>query len=98
MSHKSRYMAVRALAEGHALRGPARIVQVEKETVWAWLDRVAHHCRAIMLALWHQLHVRECQLDEFWSVVHTKEAHLPGAKLYGATYGDVWVWVACAPE
>jgi hypothetical protein len=50
-----------------------------------------------MLSLWHNLHVRECQLDEFWSCVHTKETHLPGARLYCATYGDAWVWVAFAP-
>ena len=29
--------------------------------------------------------------------MHTKEGHLPGAKLYCATYGDAWVWVAFAP-
>ena len=29
--------------------------------------------------------------------MHTKEAHLPGAKMYCATYGDAWVWVAFAP-
>ena len=90
-------MAVRALAEGNTLRATARIVQVDKDTVYAWLDRVAHHCRTVMLSLWHNLHVRECQLDELWGFVHTKEAHLPGAKLYGATYGDAWVWVAFAP-
>ena len=90
-------MAVRALAEGNALRATARIVQVDKETVCAWLDRVARHCRVVMLSLWHNLHVWECQLDELWSFVHTKEAHLPGAKLYCATYGDAWVWMAFAP-
>ena len=78
-------MAVRALAEGNALRATARIVQVDKDTVCAWLDRVARHCRLVMLSLWHNLHVQECQLDELWSFVHTKEAHLPGAKIYGAT-------------
>ena len=78
-------MAVRALAEGNALRATARIVQVDKETVCAWLERVARHCRVVMLSLWHNLHVWECQLDELWSFVHTKEAHLPGAKLYCAT-------------
>src|SRR2546428_6245429 len=81
-------MAVRALAEGNALRATARIVQVDKDTVCAWLDRVARHCRMVMLSLWHHLHVREYQLDELWSFVHTKEAHLPGAKMYCATYGD----------
>jgi hypothetical protein len=90
-------MAVRALAEGHALRATARIVQVDKETVCAWLDRVARHCRTVMLSLWHNLHVTACHLDAWWSFVPTKEAHLPGAKLYGATYGDAWVWIALAP-
>jgi hypothetical protein len=33
--------AVRALAEGNALRATARIVQVDKETVCTWLHRVA---------------------------------------------------------
>jgi IS1 family transposase len=89
--------AVRALAEGNALRATARIVQVDKDTVCAWLHRVACHCRTVMLYFWHNLHVSECQLDELWGFVHTKEAHLPGAKLYCDTYGDAWVWIAFAP-
>src|SRR6266699_4339178 len=89
--------AVRALAEGNALRATARIVQVDKDTVCTWLHRVACHCRTIMLYFWHDLHVSECQLDELWSFVHTKEAHLPGARLYCDTYGDAWVWIAFAP-
>ena len=50
-----------------------------------------------MLYFWHDLHVSECQLDELWSFVHTKEAHLPGARIYCDTYGDAWVWIAFAP-
>jgi transposase-like protein len=57
-------MAVRALAEGNALRATARIVQVDQDTVCAWLDRIARHCRVVLLSLWHNLHVWECQLDE----------------------------------
>ena len=90
-------MAVRALAEGNALRATARIVQVDQDTVCAWLDRVARHCRTVLLSLGHNLHVWECQRDELWRFVHTKEAHLPGAKLYCATSGDAGVWVAFAP-
>jgi IS1 family transposase len=89
--------AVRALAEGNALRATARIVQVDKDTVCTWLHRVACHCRTVMRYFWHDLHVSECQLDELWSFVHTKEAHLPGAKIYCDTYGDAWVWIAFAP-
>ena len=89
--------AVRALAEGNALRATARIMQVDKDTICAWLDRAAPHCRRVLRYLWRDLQVRECQLDELWSFVHTKEDHLPLAKLYDETYGDAWVWVAFAP-
>lgn len=90
-------MAVRALAEGTSLRATGRILQVDKDTVCAWLQRAAGHCREVMLYLWRQLPVTECQLDELWSFVHTKEAHLPCAKLDDETYGDAWVWLAVAP-
>ncbi len=89
--------AVRALAEGNSLRATARIVEIDKDTACDWLSRAARHCRVVMLYLWRDLHVTECQLDELWSFVHTKEHNLPYAKLYKETYGDAWVWVAFAP-
>ena len=90
-------MAVRALAEGNSLRSTGRIVQIDKDTACAWLDRAARHCRLVMLYLWRQLSVTECQLDELWSFVHTKERNLATAKRVCASYGDDWVWVAFAP-
>ena len=89
--------AVRALAEGNSLRATGRIVQIDKDTACDWLDRAAYHCRLVMLYLWRDLHVTECQLDELWSFVHTKERNLPFAKTYCETYGDAWVWVAFTP-
>jgi len=89
--------AVRALAEGNSLRSTARIVQIDKDTACDWLDRAAQHCRLVMLYLWHDLPVTECQLDELWSFVHTKEQNLATAQLVRETYGDAWVWVAFAP-
>ena len=89
--------AVRALAEGNALRATACIVHVEKDTVCTWLHWVACHCRTVRLSFWHDLHVSPCQLDELWSFVPTKEAHLPGATRYCDTYGDAWGWIAFAP-
>lgn len=90
-------MAVRALAEGNSLRGTARIFATDKDTIGDWLTRAARHCQLVMVYLWRNLHITECQLDELWSFVHTKEANLPTAKLYQETYGDAWVWVAFAP-
>jgi len=89
--------AIRALAEGNSLRGTARIVQVDKDTACDWLHRAAWHCRLVMLYLWQHLSVSECQLDELWSFVHTKEQNLYGAKLFCESYGDAWVWIAFAP-
>jgi IS1 family transposase len=89
--------ALRALAEGNSLRATARIVEVDKDTVCDWLERGARQCRAVTLWFWHDLPVTECQLDELWSFVHTKEEHLLIAKEYAKTYGDAWVWLAFAP-
>jgi IS1 family transposase len=89
--------AVRALAEGNSLRSTARIVQIDKDTACDWLHRAACHCRLVMLSLWQELGVLECQLDELWSFVHTKEGHLETAQRACETYGDAWVWVAFAP-
>lgn len=91
-------LAVRALAEGNALRATARMVLTDKDTGCAWLDRAARQGRRVMLYRWHELHVRACQLDELSSLVHTKPANLPGAKSYSETDGDAWVWLAVAPE
>lgn len=47
--------------------------------------------------LWRDLPATECQPDELWSFIHTKQENLPGAKDYVETYGDAWVWLAFAP-
>lgn len=90
-------LAIRALAEGNSIRSTARIMQVDKDTVCDWLSRAAQQCRLVVLYHWQNLHISECQLDELWSFVHTKEQHLEGAKLWCESYGDAWVWIAFAP-
>jgi IS1 family transposase/transposase-like protein len=90
-------IAMRALAEGNSLRGTGRIVEVDKDTVCDWLDRAGRHCRAVTTYLFDNLHITECQLDELWSFVRKKEAHLTLAEKVLALYGDAWVWIAFAP-
>jgi IS1 family transposase len=36
-------------------------------------------------------------VDELWSFVRKKEAHLTVAEKVLALYGDAWVWIAFAP-
>lgn len=89
-------IAMRALAEGNSLRGTARIIDVDKDTVCTWLDQAGRHCRAVTAFLFDQLHITECQLDELWSFVRKKEAHLTPAEKVLTLYGDAWVWIAFA--
>src|SRR5438128_8526762 len=90
-------IAMRALAEGNSLRGTGRIVDVDKDTICGWLDRAGRHCRAVTAWLFDTLHITECQVDELWSFVRKKEAHLTVAEKVLALYGDAWVWIAFAP-
>jgi len=90
-------IAMRALAEGNSLRGTGRIVDVDKDTVCSWLDRAGRHCRIVTTWLFDTLHITECQVDELWSFVRKKEAHLTVAEKVLALYGDAWVWMAFAP-
>ena len=90
-------IAMRALAEGNSLRGTGRIVDVDKDTVCDWVDRAGRHCRAVTTYLFDTLHITECQVDELWSFVRKKEAHLTVAEKVLALYGDAWVWIAFAP-
>jgi hypothetical protein len=74
--------------------GTCRIVAIDKDTVCDWLDRAGRHCRAVTTYLFDTLHITECQVDELWSFVRKKEAHLSVAEKVLALYGDAWVWIA----
>jgi len=78
-------------------RAPARSVEGDKETGWAWLHRGASPWRPVLWSCWHDLPVSACPLDEWGSCVPPKAAQLPGATSSGAPSGDAWVWIALAP-
>jgi IS1 family transposase len=90
-------IAMRALAEGHSLRGTGRLVDVDTDTVWDWVDRAGRHCRAVTTYLFDTLQIPECQVDAWWSFVRKKAAPLTVAEKVLALSGDAWGWIACAP-
>src|SRR4029450_12036559 len=77
--------------------GGAKQHSVDKATICDWVDRAGWHCRAVTTYLFDTLHITECQVDELWSFVRKKEAHLSVAEKVLALYGDAWVWIAFAP-
>ena len=90
-------IAMRALAEGNSIRGTARIVDVDKDSVADWLDQAAFHCMVVTRYFFRNLHITECQLDELWGFVPKKEDNLEPIERILTEYGDAWVWTCFTP-
>lgn len=87
----------RALAEGVSIRATSRLIEVDKDTVQRWLPILGQHAAGVMNYFFRNLHLTECQLDELWTFIYKKEAHLTPLEQLAEVYGDVWVWIAFSP-
>src|SRR5215831_12572850 len=86
-----------ALAEGLSIQATGRLLGVDKDTVNHWLPVLGGHCQNVMNEIFRNLHLRECQLDELWTFISKKEAHLTPIEKLAEVYGDAWVWIAFSP-
>ena len=86
-----------ALAEGMSIRATGRLLSVDKDTVNHWLPVLGEHGQHVTRYFFRHLHVRECQLDELWTFIAKKEAHLTPLEKLAAIAGDAWVWIAFSP-
>jgi len=64
---------VRCLAEGNSIRATARIMGIDKDTVYRIFERASEHCQKVLHELLTDLHLEECQLDELWSFVKKRK-------------------------
>jgi len=64
------------LAEGNGIRASARIMGVSTNTVTRWLAVASQHVKEVNDYLMRNLHVEECQLDEFWSFIKKSKSML----------------------
>jgi len=80
-----------------SIRATGRLLSVDKDTVNHWLPVLGQHCQGVMHYFFRHLHLRECQLDELWTFVAKKEAHLTPLEKLATIYGDAWVWIAFSP-
>jgi IS1 family transposase/transposase-like protein len=90
--------SVNCLAEGVSIRATGRINNIDKDTVFYWLSRAGEHCAGLINKFFINLHLTECQLDELWSFIYAKEHNLQNLKTILEEYGDVWIWIAFAPD
>src|SRR6266699_1648468 len=59
-----------------SLRAAEEITGHKYETISVWLKRAASHAAAITQVLANDLHLRQVEIDEFWSCVQKKRAQL----------------------
>jgi IS1 family transposase len=90
-------LGAKLLAEGLSGRAPARIVEVDKDTVNRWRVCLGTPWTEVMASHFRNLHITECQLDELWTFVKKKEEQLTPLERMLDLHGDTWVWIAFAP-
>ena len=60
---------LQCVVEGNGIRGTARITGLNKDTVMKIIRLCGEHCEALHDYFLRELHIDECQLDEFWSFI-----------------------------
>ena len=61
--------ALAMLVEKGSIRGTARVMGVDKDTVASWLKRAGEHCEEVTDYLLRDLKLSQVQIDEIWSFV-----------------------------
>ena len=80
--------ALLIVMRGGSLRAAEEIRGHQYETISVWLKRAAAHAEALRQVLANELHLRQGEIDEFWSLVQNKRAQ--GSSLTRENAGDVW--------
>lgn len=98
MPDQAFYRIVACLGEGNGIRETARIMGTKPDTVLDVQARAGQHAQRLLNHDLRGLWPREVQLDELWSFLRKKEAHLTDLEALQQEWGDCWVWVAYDPE
>jgi hypothetical protein len=88
------------LAEGLGIRAPARVFEVDANTVVHWLVEAAEQLTAFSAYFLCDLHVKQLQLDELYAVLSAvKDGEITEAEaIKRLSRSPQWVWVAMDPE
>lgn len=71
-NHDTVEKTIKCLAEGNSIRASARIMDLSKNTVCRWLNRLGEHFQNVSDCLIKDLHLTECQVDELWTFIKKK--------------------------
>lgn len=62
------------LAEGMGLRAVCRTKGITTDAVGEWIVKAAAHVNEVSIYLEREMHLTQCQIDEFWSYILKKSA------------------------
>jgi len=97
LDRETRTQILTLLCEGMSIRAITRTLGVGKNTVARLLVDAGVACAAYQDRVLRNLPCKRVQVDEIWSFVYAKQAHVGSAKAAPGTAGDIWTWTAiCA--
>lgn len=97
LTPEKRAQILHMLCEGSSIRAITRMTGASKNTVAKLLADVGKACSEYQDKAFNDLPCKRIQVDEIWSFVYAKQAHVAAAKAAPEKAGDVWTWTAiCA--
>ena len=91
LSHEQQCRVIAALVEGVGVRGTARLVDVDKNTVMSLGVKVGEACATLHDSLMQNLNVSVLELDEAWSFIGKKQKRVKVTD--SPQLGDAYVWI-----
>jgi IS1 family transposase len=92
-----RSTVLRLMVEGNSIRSAERITRVHRDTITRLLLHAGGLCRAFLDERMRGLKLDHLQIDEIWTFVRIKQAHIPG-DWDDAEIGDQYLFVGIDQE
>jgi IS1 family transposase len=91
---------IACLAEGLGIRGTARVLEVDPNTVLQWLVEAAEQLQTFSRHVLHDVRVRQVQLDELFALLSAaKDYEVSAAEaIERLERSPQWIWGAMDPE
>jgi IS1 family transposase len=89
-----RQTVLHLLVEGNSIRSTERITGVHRDTIIRLMVKTGNECRDFLDDTMRGLKLRHLQLDEIWTFVDTKQAHIKPDRVGDDSIGDQYLFVA----
>ena len=72
---------LKLLSEGMGVPAVCRSTGVTADSIRSWILRATQHVNELSAYLQQDMHLTQCQIDEFWSFIYKKKETLEKRKL-----------------